>query len=444
MNTSLSTSYPVIWIFSTGTEILQGASVDRNSPWLSARLQELGFVTQRHIAIADNPQQLREALAEAAQRADLVITTGGLGPTADDLNRQVIADAWGTQLEEDARALEMIEERFRRRGRSLTPQNRVQALIPREAVTLYNDHGTAPGFYIRSVAGGPRARLLALPGPPREMAPMFDASAADLILADFAGERKQVRTALFHTCCIPESEINQHIEDLFDSDPRVIVALLAQLSHVDIRLTFISGDTVENERLETQWRKIIGERIGAQNIYAEGDEHLEHIIGRLLLKRGETIVTSESCTGGRLAGQITEAPGSSDYFREGFVTYANEAKMARMGVRPDLLARHGAVSEPVAQAMALGAREVAGTDWAVSITGIAGPTGGTPEKPVGTVCFGLVGPDGEVHTAHHVFLGNREEVRRQAVITALDMVRRGLLEAPLWPQMPGIELKKQE
>ena len=324
---------PVIWIFSTGTEILQGASVDRNSPWISARLQELGLATDRHIAIPDDAAQLRIALDEAAQRADLVITTGGLGPTADDLNRAVIAEIWDTELQEDPHALAMIEERFRKRGRSLTPQNRVQALIPHGAVTLYNDNGTAPGFYIRPDENGPRARMLALPGPPREMAPMFEALAAPLISADFAAERRQVCTALLHTCCIPESELNQHLADLFGSEPQVNVALLAKLSHVDVRLTFTSREAAENERLCAQWRDLVRTRLGAENIYGEDETRLEQVVGNLLLERKQTIATSESCTGGQLAGRITEASGTT--------RRRQRARCAGDGARRTRRGRHG-------------------------------------------------------------------------------------------------------
>ncbi len=426
---------PVIWIFSTGTEILQGHHTDRNSPEISARLHELGLQTARHVAIPDNADALREALSEAAARAHLVITTGGLGPTVDDMNRPAMAEAWGVDLVENAEALERIRERYRRRELAMPESNRKQAFAPRGSVVLQNDHGTAPGFYLRPGPEGPRATLLALPGPPREMRPMFEEGALPLILEQFGGRPSRFRTLKMLTHDIPEALVNERIEDLFEADTRVGVALLAAQGRVEVRLTLMGETGEENDRLEHDWRERIHGRLGAENIITEGDEGLETVIGRLLRERGQTVATAESCTGGQIAGRITDVAGSSEYFIEGFITYANRAKLARIGVNPDLLARHGAVSIEVAGAMATGTREIAGTDWAVSVSGIAGPGGGSADKPVGLVFIGLAGPDGVAHAQRRQFVGNRAEVRLQTVQTALDMLRRGLIGAPIRPTL---------
>jgi nicotinamide-nucleotide amidase len=435
---------PVIWIISTGTELLQGYYTDRNSPWISAQLHEMGLATARHMALPDKAEKLREGLALAAREADLVITTGGLGPTGDDLNRQVIADIWGIGLEENAEALERIQERYRRRGRQMTDNNRVQALIPRGGVPLQNDNGTAPGFYIdarRLGSAAPRASLLALPGPPKEMQPMFAAQAASLVSEQFGGRSVRLRTLTLHTACIPESQIDAAVKDLFEAEPLVNFALLAAMGHVQIRLTFMAADDTANAELEQIWREKIYSRIGVDSIYGEQDDTLEVVVGRLLAERKQTLALAESCTGGLLAGRLTDVPGSSDYLLEGCVTYSNAAKQARLGVAHDLLAAHGAVSAEVAGAMAEGIQATAGSDWALSVTGIAGPGGGTAEKPVGLVFLGVAGPEGAARVVRHQFLGDRATVRSQAVQAGLDLLRRAMLGYPL--QAPELFLTRR-
>ncbi|MEN6627233.1 MAG: competence/damage-inducible protein A [Candidatus Sumerlaeia bacterium] len=419
---------PTIWIFSTGTEILQGAGTDTNSPWLSAGLLELGLATSRHMALPDRGDLLREALKEAAAHADLLITTGGLGPTGDDLSRNLIAEVWGAALEKNDEALERMARRFHAWGRPMPPSNDVQAYVPRGSIILQNDHGTAPGFYMHP--GGPngkiRAGVLALPGPPHEMRPMFDA-ARQLIIEDFARGLGRPRTLTLHTVGVGESSINDLVADFFERDPRMTFALLAKPGQVDVRMTFFGRDDAESVAMEAEWRARIVEIIGARHVYGENDTTLEDAVGSLLRARGQTVAVAESCTAGLLAARLTESAGSSDYFVEGFVTYANEAKRARLGVSEELLAKHGAVSAEVAEAMARGARAASGADWAVSITGIAGPGGGSAEKPVGLVYFGLAGPDGSVKVERRQFLGARAVVRSQATIAALNLLRRGLL-----------------
>ena len=429
---------PVIWILATGTEILQGGSTDRNSPWLSGRLLSLGLPTARHLTIADDAPSLRAALTEAAASADLVLITGGLGPTQDDLNRQIIADTWGRDLVESAEALDQIKAFFRKRGRRITDANRCQALLPEGALLLRNDHGTAPGFFIDPVPGiraGIRASIAALPGPPRENQPMFEAQLLPLIRERFATEAVPATVRTLRTWGLPEAEVNARLRDLFGADPLANLALLFSLSGVDVRLTF----TAPPDRLaalEAHWSDQVTRRLGSENFYSLDGREMAEVIGSMLRGRGQTLALAESCTGGGVAERITAIPGSSDYLLEGFVTYSNNAKTQRLGVDPGLIDRHGAVSEPVAEAMARGAREAAGADWAVSITGIAGPGGGSDDKPVGLVCFGLSAPDGTVRSVRRRFGGGREEVRARAAQTALDLVRRALLGVPLEIRLP--------
>jgi len=391
------------------------------------------------MALPDDPGRLREGLGEAARQADLVISTGGLGPTDDDLNRDAIKEIWGVALEENAEAWEKIQERFARRGRPLVASNRVQALIPRGATALQNDHGTAPGFFLPSVAGGPRAAVLALPGPPREMQPMFLERAAPLILTHYGLGRARLRILTFHTVGLAESRVNETVKDLFGRDPRVNLALLATPGRVDIRLTLMGENDEANAELARTWRALVQERVGAQPIFGENGVALEEALGRLLQERGQTVATAESCTGGLLAGRLTNISGSSAYFREGFVTYSNAAKIGRLGVEGRLLALYGAVSPQVAAAMADGARRMARTDWAVSVTGIAGPKGGSADKPVGLVYFGLAAPDGSPRCVRQQFIGEREEVRLQAAQAALEVLRRALLGYPLEGEVPFAE-----
>ena len=428
------TREPVIWIILTGTEILQGHYSDRNGPWLSARLLEAGFATARHLMIADKEADLRQALSEAAGHCDLLITSGGLGPTGDDLTRQLIAEEWGAPLVYDEEALERIRERFRIRGRVMTECNAIQAYIPQGATILQNDHGTAPGFFLKPASGQPRAAILALPGPPRELQPMFSEKALPLVVEAFGGPRAPRRTLTFHTVGLPESLINDKVKDLFESDPRVNFALLASLGKVDVRLTLQGEDEAANERLEEQWRALVHKRLGSAFIYAEQDVTLEQAVLDLACARSQTLAVAESCTGGLVAGRLTDVPGASKALIEGFVTYSNEAKAARLGVARDLIDRHGSVSEEVAAAMADGARRVSGADWAVSLTGIAGPEGGTPEKPVGLVWIAVAGPGLPGTAVKHRFIGDRADIRTQATTAALDMLRRGLAGLPLDPQ----------
>ncbi len=414
---------PRIEIISTGTEILQGLYPDTNAQWLSQQLAGLGLSVAGHAAVGDSQEDLERLLEGMIRRCDVVIISGGLGPTVDDVNRYAIARAYGCELVEDEQAVQHIRDRFARRGLPFVENNRVQALVPRGAQVLYNDWGTAPGFILENDNG--RAVLIALPGPPRELQPMFDRWVRPWLLERYRLDTK-LTTLTLHTIDLPESQINAAIADLFRADPDVYVGLLAAGGKVDIRLTARGFDEMTIERKLSGFRRQIEARIGAESIYGCDDASLESVVGDLLRSRNLRIAVAESCTGGLIAARLTNVAGASSFLLEGFVTYSNESKTARLGVDPNLIAQHGAVSRPVARAMAEGVLRVSGADLGLAVTGIAGPTGWTPEKPIGIVFVALAwGNDSTV--IERRFLGSRNENRAYSANVALDLVRRHLL-----------------
>ena len=413
-------------IISSGTEICQGRYADTNAQFLSAQLTAYGVKVAWHSTTLDEPDLLRDTLERATDRADLVIMTGGLGPTEDDLTRQILADLAGCPLREDSETVARIEARFRHLGRPTNPSNRSQARVPSAATILPNDWGTAPGLMlsVSRVGDRPPSTLIALPGPPRELLPMFDHSVRPLLEGTW-GLRTTARILDIHTIFRAESELNEIIRDLFRTDPRVTVALLAKMGQVDVRLTCRCSDENERDAALGALAEAVRKRVGEPDIYGYDGDSLESVVGALLARRGMTIAVAESCTGGLIAKRLTDLSGSSAWFHEGFITYSNGAKTRRLGVDDALLARHGAVSEPVARSMAEGARRLAGATLGLGVTGIAGPTGGTADKPVGMVCVALATPDG-THADTTVYLGERPHVRFQAANRALDMARRWL------------------
>lgn len=413
---------PRIQIVSTGTEILDGLYPDTNAQWLSRRLLAIGLPVSGHSAVGDSRDDLEKRLRAIGARCEVLILTGGLGPTEDDVNRFAITRVYEVELEEDAVAVEQMRERFAQRGRPFRDSNRVQAMIPRGARVLYNDWGTAPGFLIEGAKRLPT--LIALPGPPRELHPMFDRWVEPYLIERFRPSERYV-TLTLHTIDLPESDVNAALQDLFEADPSVRLALLAAQGKVDIRLTARGGDEDNVRQLLDDYRRRIEKRLDAENVYGTDDDTLESVVGEWLARHRLTLAVAESCTAGMIAARLTNVSGASSYFMEGFVTYANEAKVARLGVARDLIERHGAVSPEVARAMAEGAWRAAQTDLGLSTTGIAGPTGGSDRKPVGLVYIGLAW-EGDATVVERRFLGNRHENRTYATNTALDLVRRHL------------------
>ena len=410
-------------IVCVGTELLLGETVNTHAAFLSQRLAEYGIDVYHHVTVGDNPARLDEALRQAAGRARVVIVTGGLGPTGDDLTREAIAAVTGRPLVLDEGVLEEIRRRLAGRGRPMTPGNRKQALFPEGSAILPNPHGTAPGFVLPWRDG---RWFVALPGPPRELQPMVDGPLRPFLerWAEAAGRPRLVKRVL-RIAGLGESEVEHRLADLFASQGDVTLATYAKEGEVHLRLaTKVAGAATRLDELAAE----IGRRLGL-HVYGEGDEPLEAVVGRLLRQRGETVAVAESCTGGRVADRLTNVPGSSAYVVAGVVAYANQAKVQALAVRPHDLAAHGAVSEPVARAMAAGVRRFFGAHWGVATTGIAGPGGGTPEKPVGTVYVAVDGPAG-TRVERYRWAGDRQAVKTRSAQAALFLLYRALREAP--------------
>ncbi len=401
-------------IIAVGTELLDGGRVDTNGPWLSARLRALGFRVVGRLVVPDDVSAIQAGLAFFRDRADVVIVTGGLGPTHDDVTREAVAGWLGRAVVEDADWRRRMEADLGVRGVSLPPIVFRMAQVVEGAEVLPNPVGAAPGQWIEA---GDRVYVL-LPGPPPELQGVYQAHLEERLRR--RGPQTPPKSVLLRTSGVPESRIAERVQAVLDRSD-VAWSILPGPARVDLEVRWVGpGD-------ESVWRQLL-ERLRqalGDDLYAEGDVAIEQVVGQRLRERHQTLATAESCTGGLLGHRITNVPGSSDYYLRGYVAYSNEAKVDLLGVDPEAIRRHGAVSEPVARQMAEGARRRGGTDWAVAITGIAGPTGGTPEKPVGTVHIAVAGPDGTTHQRFQ-FRGTRELIKEQSVQTALDLLRRRL------------------
>lgn len=410
-------------IIAVGSEMLTPDRVDTNSLFITERLNEIGVEVIAKTVAADDGEVLAGLLRLALTRVDLVVFTGGLGPTSDDLTRETVADTLGLPLDEDPRTVERLQQRFARRGMQMPAINRKQALVPRGAEVLANDQGTAPGLLIDRAG----KTIVLLPGPPREMKPMVDALVRGR-LAAFAGAGRVVRRVL-KTTGRGESLIEEVVQPIYarwaHADLPVRTTILATPGSVELHLA-VSADSVERARgvLDAATEEIAA-ALGP-TLYAKDNERLEEVVGAMLRERGLWIATAESCTGGLLASRLTDVPGSSDYVERGVICYSNRAKTELLAVPDALIREHGAVSEPVGLAMAGGVRDLSRTDLGVAITGIAGPSGGTAEKPVGTVVVALAWAGGQ-RARTMWFPGDREHVKFFASQAALDVVRRYLL-----------------
>ncbi len=409
------------WVVASGDELVQGRNVDTNSSWLARELARLGVEVERFVVLGDDEAALRALAEEAGRRVDLMIVTGGLGPTLDDLTRHALASAAGVELVEDARSLETIRGWFLARGRPFAESNRRQALVPRGARVLENPLGTAPGFVLRHG----RALLAALPGPPREMEPMFARTLAP-ILADELPPRPALASASFHLFGLPESSFADRCGAWMAREENPLLGVTAKAGVLSAVLTARASNAAEAEARLAARAAEVQERF-AEWIFSRESGDLAAVLGALLLERGITIATAESCTGGLVAAKLTSVPGISAVFGSGWVSYANRAKHELLGVPEELLARHGAVSAPVAEALARGAAERSGARLAVALTGIAGPDGGSEEKPVGLVWF-ATSFDGVVESCERRFtVRGRDLIREFAALTALELARRRVL-----------------
>jgi nicotinamide-nucleotide amidase len=411
-------------ILAVGSELLTPYRSDTNSLYLTSKLNELGVDVRAKAVVRDDRDAIAAGLTLALTRADLVVLTGGLGPTADDVTREAVAQALELPLEEDARTLESIARRFATRGLTMPSINARQALVPSGAEVLPNSQGTAPGLWIEH---GGRVVVL-LPGPPRELQPMVDAHVLPR-LARLAGERVLKRRVI-RMAGRAESSVDQAAQPIYSTFAAwpvpIETTILAGGGQIELHLTARghADDALDRALDEAvcQLTDVLGTAV-----FSIDGRTIEQVVGDLLRERGLTIAVAESCTGGLVMGRLTRVSGSSAWVVGGTVAYANEVKVRELGVSASSLAEHGAVSEPVATAMASGVAARFGAGVGVGITGIAGPTGGTKEKPVGTVAIAVWQSASKHHVRTSVFVGDRESIRGYAALAALDMVRR-LLE----------------
>jgi nicotinamide-nucleotide amidase len=416
-----------IELINIGTELMLGRAVNTHHAWLGRRLADDGRIVDRQVAVADDAPSIREAVLEGLRRAELVITTGGLGPTSDDLTRDLVAELLGRPLVEDASTRARIEAYFASRGRTMPLRVLTQARVPQGARVLPNRHGTAPGLAMQVAPGSFAAHgswIILLPGPPRELHPMFEEEVRPLLRAEFAAPHPFYCVTL-HTCGMGESWVEERLTPVL---PRLVargleVGYCARTGEVDIRLSSSgSAAAVLVEEAEAAVRHCVGE-----HIYGSGDDSLESIVIRLAANRQSRIALAESCTGGYVAHRLTNVPGASEVFWGGWVTYDNSAKERELGVPPGILAEYGAVSAECARAMAEGALARSASEHALAITGIAGPAGGTAEKPVGTVHIALASKNAATCARRFFNPYDRETFKYVTSQQALDMLRRRLL-----------------
>jgi nicotinamide-nucleotide amidase len=410
-------------ILATGDEIRSGALVDSNSAYISVRLEENGVEVMRHTSVGDHLPTLVSTLREIGRRTDVAVVTGGLGPTTDDLSAEAAAQAAGGELAFDPAALENVESFFRKFNRPMTASNRKQALLPAGARILYNPVGTAPGFSLTIE----KALFFFLPGVPYEMKRMLTEHVIPAII-DFQGDAAMHnRVKTITTFGLPESLVGEKMAAVEAEFPGIKLGLRANFPQIQVKLYGRDTDADRLDRRLADAGKWAVERLRSQVISEDG-ESMEAVVGRLLVKRAATLALAESCTGGLMASWLTNVAGSSEYFLFSGVTYSNRAKMDVLSVNPDTLDTVGAVHEDTAREMAEGARRVAGATYGLSTSGIAGPDGGTEEKPVGTVCIGLAGPDGSCGKRFYFPFGKRLMNKKIFAMAALDMLRRELLK----------------
>lgn len=410
-------------IVAIGTELLLGQNVDTNSSWIAQQLALLGLDVFSFQQVGDNEKRMEAALKLACERSQVVITTGGLGPTVDDVTRKVAAHLAQKTLVYHEDIAKEIEARFTRAGRPFAKVNLNQAFIPQGATLIPNPVGTAPGFIVK--VG--KSHLVCLPGVPSEMKAMFEATVRSF-LKEISPTTQIIKSRVYRTTGIDESRLNEAIADLFEKSTNPTIGVLAHWEGVDIRLTAKAPTEAEADRFIDALGKTLTSRL-PNYIYGWDQDRLETIVGRMMTTRRMTLATAESCTGGLISHRITQVSGSSVYYLRGYVVYSNEAKVEMLGLDPKLIERNGAVSAEVAQALAFQARLAAKADVAISTTGVAGPTGGSPEKPVGLVYIGIA-DDQSVQSFKFQFHGSRESVKQRASQAALELLRRFCLQLP--------------
>jgi nicotinamide-nucleotide amidase len=407
-------------IIAVGSELLTPFRQDTNSLYLTGKLNSLGIDVRFKTVVGDDRVRLAECVRAAMERSELVILSGGLGPTEDDLNREVVAEVLGRPLREVDAIRQRMQERWARLGRPMPENNLRQALVPEGATWLDNQRGTAPGLWIED--GG--RILLLLPGPPAELETMFETSCMPLLAPRSGGHR--LRTRVYKVVGLPESEVDSRIAPFYKPYLNPETTILSTLGTIEVHLRAQGSSDAEADALLTE----VGDKIElalGDHIFSSRGETLEEVVGMFLVMRQKTVAVAESCTGGLLSERLTRVPGSSNFFLGGVVCYSNELKTRLVGVPADLIASDGAVSKSVAQVLAEGIRRRTGSTIGVGITGIAGPGGGTPEKPVGLV-FVAIAEDSSTEVRQFRFPGERERVRTWTSVAALEMIRRRVRE----------------
>ncbi|MBQ4242584.1 MAG: competence/damage-inducible protein A [Lachnospiraceae bacterium] len=408
-------------IICVGTEILMGNIVNTNAAYISRGLAGLGVSCFYQSVVGDNDGRLSEVFEEAAKRADIVILSGGLGPTEDDLTKETVAKAMGRKLVEDEKAWKQIKKFFEKRDIKYTDNNRKQALVPEGAKVLYNKNGTAPGI----IAEGENVTAILLPGPPGELIPMWD----DQVVPYIKEKSDTVFVSeMVKLCGVGESLVETELKDLIDAQSNPTIATYAKVGEVDIRVTASAPDEKAAGKLVKPVVKEIKKRFGSYIFTTDENVTLEAAVLQLLDENKLTLATAESLTGGMLTSRLINVPGASEVIKTGFITYSNKSKRKYLGVKRSTLEKHGAVSEQCAKEMVKGCAAATKADAAISLTGIAGPDGGSEEKPVGLTYIG-VSVLGSIKVKKFVFSGEREKIRESATATALTMLRHSLLES---------------
>lgn len=410
----------VVELICVGTELLLGNIVNTNAAYLSEKCALLGLSMYHQSVVGDNAERLKESLETALNRSDVVILSGGLGPTQDDLTKETAAEVMGIPLKEDPHSRERIEEYFKNsQYKVITDNNWKQALVPEGAIVLDNENGTAPGIIMEKNGKS----VILLPGPPGELIPMFEGKVYDYLNKL---QPEIIYSTMVRICGLGESFVENEIRDLIDNQTNPTIATYAKIGQVDLRVTAKATSEKEAAKLAKPMLKELVKRFG-DHIYTM-DEHksLEEVIVHFLKERSLTLTTAESCTGGMIAARITDVPGASEVFKQGLVTYSNRSKRKLLDVKKTTLKEYGAVSEKTAKEMAKNGAFITGSDACVSVTGTAGPTGGTEEKPVGLVYIGCCYNNKTVVKEFH-FKGERQKIREQATANALILLRECIL-----------------
>ncbi|SJZ31242.1 competence/damage-inducible protein A [Selenihalanaerobacter shriftii] len=406
-------------IVSIGTELLLGQIVDTNAAYIAERLAELGINLYHRTTVGDNKERLLQVLQRSLERADVVITTGGLGPTDDDLTREIIAEVMGVDLVKDEKLVKQIESFFEKLGREMTENNLTQAYLPVGAEPIINEEGTAAGIILEK----DDKIIISMPGVPTEMKQMMRKEVIPYLKGQI-GNKQLIKSKVLKVCGYGESSLETEIKDILDNQTNPTIALLASKAEVHLRITAKADVEKEASYLINQVEVELRERL-QDNIFGVNEESMEEVVAKRLNKKGLQIAIAESCTGGLIGHRLTNIPGSSSYFERGVVSYSNQAKQELLQVSAQTLKEHGAVSRETAKEMAKGVKELAKTGLGISVTGIAGPGGGSEEKPIGLVYMGLA-VGNKTQSFRFKFHGRRQQIKYLTSQYALDKLRRYL------------------